>query len=269
MDIPVPQWGLSAEHQLIVGLAFIAASTIALAYSVRATRQVRQPYPVYVVLAAGGIVFGEPFVDVLGHFAFPELGVTPYLHALGRTVPLYFAPAYFFYFGGGILFTMRLIQKGVTARQWWRWYAAATAFALAIEPPFIHLGAWTYYGPNQPLMFFGLPLWWGFANTASWLVTASILDLLITRRVLTRTGTLAVFPLLPLIFIGADTMMTLPAYLAVNSSHSLLVTNAAQLVTIAVAVWSVWACGKLHSPGGTAQAHTSAALTTHVSAESS
>jgi hypothetical protein len=260
---------LSAQRQLIVGLVFTIASTVALAYAIRAARQIRQPYPVYVVLAAAGIVFGEPFVDVLGHFAFPELGVTPYLHALGRTVPLYFAPAYFFYFGGGVLVTMRLIQKGVTGRGWWRWYAAATAFALAIEPPFIYFGAWTYYGPNQPLMFFGLPLWWGFANTASWLVTGSILHLLITRRVLTGAGTLAVLPLLPLIFIGADTMMTLPAYLAVNSSHSLLVTNAAQLVTIAVAVWAVWACGKLHLPDGTAQAHTSAPSASHVSARRS
>ncbi|HEX4247583.1 MAG TPA: hypothetical protein VH008_06930 [Pseudonocardia sp.] len=242
---PVPDWGLSQGQQLAAGLVFGLASVVALVYSVRAARQVRQPYPVYVMLSAGLIVFGEPFVDVLGHFKFPELDVVPYLHAIGRTVPLYFAPAYFFYFGGFWLVTMRKVAAGVTTRSWWGWYAGAAAFALAVEPIPIHLGWWVYYGPNQPLMFFGLPIWWGFANSASALVAGAILQLLISRRILTGVATLAIFPLLPAVFMGADTMMALPLYVALNSTDSALVANIAQLVTIALSLAAVCVCGRL------------------------
>lgn len=245
MDIPVPQWSISPDRQLIAGLIFAAVLVAALVYAVRAARQARQPYPVYIVLASGSIVFGEPFVDVLGHCAFPEQGATPYVHAFGRAVGLYMAPVYFFYFGVGILVTLRLIQGGVTVRRWWRWYAGTVAFGLLFEPLPILNGWWTYYGPNQPLKFFGLPIWWGVANTAAWLVTGTILYVLLSRRLLAGIGTLAVIPLLPLIYMGSHTMMAFPIYVALNSSDSVVVTNLAQLATIAAAIAAVWACGRL------------------------
>lgn len=244
MDIPVPQWSISPDRQLIAGVIFAAVLVAALVYAVRAARRTRQPYPVYIVLASGSIVFGEPFVDVLGHCAFPEQGATPYVHAFGRAVGLYMAPVYFFYFGFGILMTLRLIQGGVTVRRWWRWYAGTVAFGLLFEPLPILDGWWTYYGPNQPLKFFGLPIWWGVANTAAWLVTGTILHVLLSRRLLSGPGTLAIVPLLPLIYMGSHTMMAFPVYVALNSTDSLVVTNLAQLVTIVAAVAAVWVCGR-------------------------
>jgi hypothetical protein len=250
VNIPAPEWSISPARQLIAGIIFAAVLIAALVYAVRAARQVRQPYPVYIMLAAGLIVFGEPFVDVLGHCAFPEIGATPWVHVFGRVVGTYMAPVYFFYFGTGILITMRMIAAGVTTRRWWQWYAGAVAFALAFEPLPIRNGWWTYYGPNQPLKFFGLPIWWAFANTGGWLVAGAIMHVLISRRVLAGVGTLAIFPLMPVIFMGSHTMMAFPIYVALNSSDSTLVTNAVQLATIALSLAAVWASGRLVSSDG-------------------
>jgi hypothetical protein len=257
VDVPVPAWSISSERQWVAGVIFAAVLVAALVYAVRCARQERRPYPVYVMLAAGAIVFGEPFVDVLGHCAFPEIGATPWVHAFGRIVGLYMAPVYFFYFGTGILVTMRMIAARVTVRRWWRWYAAAVAFALVFEPLPILNGWWTYYGPNQPLKFFGLPLWWAFANTAAWLVVGAIFHTLLSRRLLTGAGTLAILPLLPVVYMGAHTMLAFPLYVALNSSDSVLVTNLAQLVTIGLSVAAVWMCGRLVAVDG-ARVETSA-----------
>jgi hypothetical protein len=235
---------------LLAGIIFAAVLVAALVYAVRVARQVRRPYPVYIMLAAGLIALGEPFVDVLGHCAFPEIGATPWVHAFGRVVGLYMAPVYFFYFGVGILVTIRMIDSGVSARRWWQWYAATVAFGLLFEPLPILNGWWTYYGANQPLKFFGLPIWWAFANTAGWLVTGVIMHLLISRRVLAGAGMLAIFPLMPVIFMGAHTTLAFPIYVALNSSASLVVTNLAQLFTIALSLAAIWICGRLVSDSG-------------------
>lgn len=250
MDIPVPAWSITPERQVVAGVIFAAVLVAALVYAVRAARASRQAYPLYIMLASGAIAFGEPFVDLLGHCAFPEIGATPWVHVFGRIVGLYMAPVYFFYFGTNILITLRMIQSGVTVRRWWQWYAVAVAFALVFEPLPILNGWWVYYGANQPLKFFGLPIWWGFANSAAWLVVGAVLHLLISRRILSGAGLLAIFPLLPVIYMGAHTMMAFPLYVAINGSHSVVVTNLAQLVTIALSLTAIWVCGRLVTVDG-------------------
>jgi hypothetical protein len=245
MHIPAPQWGLDPTQQLVAGVIFAVALAAALVYAARVARQERAPYPLYVMLCAGLVAFGEPFVDVLGHCAFPEQGATPWIHAFDRVVGIYMAPVYFFYFGTFFLVTMRKIAAGVTTKGWWRWYGGMVALALAFEPIPINIGWWTYYGDNQPLMFFGLPIWWAFANTGGALVAGAILHMLLSRRILTGAGTLAIIPLAPVIFMGAHTMMAFPLYVALNSSDSLVVTNLAQLATIAVSLAGVWISGRL------------------------
>lgn len=251
MNIQAPEWSISPTRQLVAGIIFAVVLVVALTYAVRTARRLRQPYPLYIMLAAGLLALGEPFVDVLGHCAFPEIGATPWVHVFGRVVGVYMAPVYFFYFGVGILVTVRMLASGVSVRRWWQWYAGAVAFALVFEPLPILNGWWTYYGANQPVKFFGLPIWWAFANTAGWLVTGAVIHLLISRRVLSGAGTLAVFPLLPVVFMGAHTMLAFPVYVALNSTDSLLVVNLVQLGTIALSLAAVWICGRLVGGGAT------------------
>jgi hypothetical protein len=245
VDIPVPEWAISPTRQIAAGVIFAVILLAALTYAIRAARQVGRPYPVYVMLAAGSIAVGEPFVDVLGHCAFPEIGATPWVHVFGRVVGLYMAPVYFFYFGPGILITMRLLANRVTERGWWRWYAGAVAFALVFEPLPILNRWWVYYGGNQPLKFFGLPIWWAFANTAAWLMVGALLHTLLRRGFLDGPRALAILPLLAVTYIGAHTTLAFPIYLALNSSDSRVVTNLGQLATIAVSLAAIWTCGRL------------------------
>jgi hypothetical protein len=250
MPIAPPIWHVSETVQLTAGLLFTAGLVLTLIYATRTATRDRDIYP-YCLIAAGGLIcFGEPFVDVLGHCMFPVQDVVPYIDTFGRQIPLYMAPVYFFYFGASFVWTFNALSRGVTTRQWWKRYAGLAAFGLCFEPIPIALGWWTYYGDNQPIRFINVPMWWGFANTAADIVTAAMLFHLVRRLGLTGRRSLILVPVMPVAFMGVHTMMAFPIYTALNSTPNTLITNAALVATIALAVGAIAVTGRLVADRG-------------------
>lgn len=245
MNIPPPSLHMSGGGQTLAGIGFGLLLLGGLVYALWVVREERKIYPL-VVMAAGGLVcFVEPFVDILGHSMFPVGDVTSYISAFGRTIPLYMAPVYFFYFGLVTLLAVRSLERRAGMRRWWRAYAIGVTIALVFEPIPLHFEWWTYYGDNQPLKLLGLPIWWAFANTAASLTTGAVIHALLSRRILSGASTLGLVAVLPVTVAGTHTAAAFPTYVALNSTSHLLVTNAAQVLTCALSVGMVGVVGRL------------------------
>ena len=244
MDIARPNWELSNGHELAANVIFGAIALMALAYAVRLARKERTRYPLYAMLGAGLCVFYEPINNVLGHCTYGEIGQVTGLHVFGRKIPTYINWVYLFYLSTPVLWIMGRIRAGVTARQWWRYYAVGVVLCTLFEPIPIHFDWWQYYGDNQALKIMGLPMWWWFANPMCLFVMAAVFHYLRQHVISERLSPLLV-PLWPMMLVAAHLPAGIPIYTALNSTSSTVVTTLATLLTIGLSFMMVWITGRL------------------------
>ena len=245
MNYPIPHWTVSPTTQVVAGVVFGVFLIGGLAYAAWMARQERKAYPIIVMVGSGLMCFGEPFVDLMGQCMFPDVEVAPYVTAFGRVIPLYMAPVYSFYFGLVVLAVVRGLQRGIDMRRWWQLSACVAVIAIVVDETAIHFDLWRYFGENQPFRVINMPLWWAFGNTAPVLVVGVVLHVLLRRRILSGVSTLALVILVPTGAMGFHLIAAFPIYVALSASSSVLVTNLAQLLTIALAVTIVGIAGKL------------------------
>lgn len=127
-------------------------------------------------LVGGGLIcsFVEPMLDVLGHLHWAvDLPFFLYTN-FGVSIPLLIPLAYAAFFGLEPYFWSRVFGQGVTVRQVFMVYAAASLSDVVLETPAVLLHAWDYYGV-QPYRILDFPWWWSFINGLGFVTIGAII----------------------------------------------------------------------------------------------
>lgn len=244
-----PDWELSAGTQITANAVFFSTAAAVLVYALYVARKDRALWPLYLFVAAGVCVFYETIIDHLGAVTYGEQNLTTVYHLWDREIPLYILGVYITYFGLAATWLMRALDRGVTERQWWKYYWWHVVVCFAFEPIPIHFDLWKYWGDNQPFGLFGFPAWWWFANGAM-LYNATAIMYLVRRHLIADRHSFILILLYPAAIFAIHGSAAIPVGLALNSTTNQLVIEVAQIVTIAVAFMYTWLFGKAVTGAG-------------------
>jgi hypothetical protein len=234
-----PNWELSNTHEITANVIFGVVALLGLAFMIHVMRSERRRYPLFMFLGAGLAVFYEPVNNLLGLCTYPEVGQVTWIETFGRKIPTYIGPVYFFYFSATVLWLMRRIRAGITARQWFQYYAIGATLCTSFELIPIHFGWWKYYGDHQVLRVGGFPMWWWFVNPMCIFAMAALFHFLHERVITDRISPLFV-PLYPAALFATHASAALPIFTYLNSSTNQAVGVLATLLTIGWSVTVIW-----------------------------
>jgi hypothetical protein len=252
LDEIAEQYAISAGSQLAAELAFGVGALLALVYCVHLARKERKIWPLMVWLSGAPMTLWEPMQNIVTNVVYPADGQHTAFEIYDLKMPVYLVLLYVTYFGLTVPWIMRRIEAGVTVGWLMKVYFAMVAFAAAFEPVPVHVMDWyTYYGDNQPLEFFGIPIWWFFVN-AMVIVGLAIIFAALRKHVLTADWqSVAFVPAALLVCGGLHHSAGIPAYTAIGSGWSSAVTIPMSLVSCGLAVVWVYLLARLVATGAT------------------
>ena len=242
---PRPDWALGSVDTVVAYTVFGLAFVVAVVYAGREAFFERRLWPVFLLLAACVAVVYEPIVNVLGLCTYPEIGQLTWIDALGRRIPVYIGLVYVVYWSAPVLWLMNRIRAGINSRQWWAIYALFTIVVTLFELIPLQRGWWSYYGVQQPLLVAKFPAWWWVVNSAAIFGLATVFSLLRDRMLANGRTAWVIIPLLPMVLLAVHGGPGIPVFLSVGTTTDPLITNVAALVSIALALISVWFFGYL------------------------
>jgi hypothetical protein len=246
MTLDRPIYGISAGSQLAAELVMGLGALAALVFCVWLSRRERKIWPLMVLIGAAPMTMWEPMQNIVTHVVYPEIDQHTAFEIYGRPMPVYLILLYVTYFGIWVPLLMKKFEEGVTVKQVMKYYFGTVVFAAAFEPIPVHVFKWwTYYGDNQPLKFFGIPIWWFFVN-AMVIVGIAAIFAAVRKRVLTADWQSVVFiPAAYLVCAGLHQSAGVPAYAAIGSGWSGAVTIPASLLSCGIAVVWVYLLARL------------------------
>jgi hypothetical protein len=233
-------WELPPGDTLAAYVIFTVAFVAALAYMIRVARMERSLWPLYLFLGAGLAVVYEPINNVLGLCAYPEINQPTWISALGRRIPVYIGLVYYVYWSAPVLWLVRRIQAGITAVQWWRWYAGFTVVVTCFELAPLARGWWTYYGAQQPLVVLGFPTWWWIVNSQAIFGLGALVHLLRRHLLTDDRRALLLIPVMPLLLFAVHGGAGIPVFLALNTTTEHVVNDIAGIASIGIALMNMW-----------------------------
>jgi len=239
MDIERPIYGLSDGSQLAAELVYGVGALLALIYCVQLARKGRVIWPLMVWIGGAVMTLWEPMQNIVTHVSYPQIGQHTAFEIYNLRMPVYLVLLYVTYFGVAVPWLMTRIEAGVTVGWLMKAYFSVVVAAAAFEPVPVHVMDWyRYYGDNQPLKFFGIPIWWFFVN-AMVVVGMAMIFALIRKHVLTADWQSIVFvPGALLVCGGLHHSAGIPVYTAIGSGWSSAATIPLSLVSCGLAV--VW-----------------------------
>lgn len=192
--------------------------------------------------ALGAVVF-EGAVDRAINLWYAEHGAWPLMQLWGVHVPLWVAPVYLWFIGGGSLWIIQRIRAGSRPRDYLIIFASIAVADLLLEVPIIKIAKlYTYYGDNQPFFsqqWFPLPLWLIVTNRLFDLVPALLVVLLMSFR------SKWVIAAIPVVMFGSMyvsyAFVVWPTIAALHSGASLLQSHLAATYTILVGLAATFA----------------------------
>ncbi|WP_372788129.1 hypothetical protein [Paraconexibacter sp.] len=209
-----------------------------LSYGVRHLAAGKRPILLMCLLGGGIASVWEPIVDTLGLCYIKGGAETSTFTLLDRTMPLFIPFVYVWYVGGMSYLSYRLIAAGITTKGLFTLYLAEVFVNIWLESPGVLLGAYEYYG-SQPFNFWGLPLWWPMMNPVMPLLGGALIYKLEPH--LKGWHIIGIIPIIPMVDGIANAAIAWPMWLTLNAGDiSLWWTYAATLVTLALALYSVW-----------------------------
>lgn len=196
--------------------------------------------------ALGAVVF-EGAVDRAGKLWYAEYGAWPLMQLWGTHVPLWVAPVYLWFIGGGSLWIIQRIRAGSRPRDYLVIFGGIAVADLMLEIPIIKIAKlYTYYGDNQPFFsqaWFPLPLWFITTNRLFDLVPAMLIVLLMSFR------SRWVIAAIPVVMFGSMyvsyAFVTWPVIAALHSGASPLWAHLAASYTIVVGLAATFAGAQL------------------------
>jgi hypothetical protein len=246
MTLDRPIYGISAGSQLAAEISLGVFTLVALMYCVWLARRERKIWPVMVWAGGAPMAMWEPMQNIVTHVVYPEIDQHTAFEIFGRPMPIYLVLVYMCYFGVWVPMLMKKFEDGVNVKQVMKYYLATVAFAAAFEP--IPVGAmkwWFYYGDNQPLRFFGIPIWWFFVNALA-VVGVAVIFAVVRKHVLTADWqSLAFVPAALFVCGGLHISAGIPVYAAIGSGLSSAFTIPLSLVSCGLAVTWMYLLARL------------------------
>lgn len=196
--------------------------------------------------ALGAVVF-EGAVDRAGKLWYAEIRSWHMVEFWGTHVPLWVAPVYLWFIGGGSLFIIQRIRNGCRSRDFLFIFGGIAIADLLLEIPIIKIaGLYTYYGDNQPFFnehWFPLPLWFISTNRLFDLVPALLILVLMSFK------TKWVIAAIPVVMFGSMYVsygfVAWPTVSALHSGASSPTAHLAATYTILVGVGATFVGAKL------------------------
>ncbi|MCV7221711.1 hypothetical protein H7I95_12435 [Mycolicibacterium elephantis] len=193
IDSPVSEVGQWIATVLTWGLAAVAA-----VYVINIARRERSIWPLCVAVSGTLACLMEPLFDHLYGLWFLEEGQWHLYTTFGSSQPIWVPGAYLAFYGGATVFVARYLQRHPSTRAVWQMYAAIVVMAIAAEMTYVSiLGVYTYQD-SQPFVVFGYPIFLGFTNAMSALVSGIIVSRLVP--LLKGAEYLSLIPIVPVAF---------------------------------------------------------------------
>jgi hypothetical protein len=183
------------------------------------------------VFLLGGVIgmFVEPILDYLGGVWWPFAGSWEAFNLLGVNVPVLVVLVYPWLLGGQGYWAYRSFESGITTRRLWQLVGLFAVNDIVLETIGIKvLGVYSYFG-DQPLNFWGLPLWYVPCNAIGPVVAGALAYVL--RNRLTGIRRLAAAPLFPIGYLGTYAAIGFPVWISLNSGWPMLAATLAGLAT--------------------------------------
>ncbi|MGW0037013.1 hypothetical protein [Gordonia sp. NPDC003376] len=212
IDTPVNETG----QWIATGLTY-ALAVAAIVYVMRICLRERIVWPALVLVSGGLTCLMEPLFDHLYGLWFYEPGQWHLYTTFGSAQPVWVPAAYIAFYGGATVIIARTLARSPDMRTVWRMYAAIAAMALIAEITYISILDVYSYHDRQPFVVLGYPIFLGFTNAMSAVVTGIVVYRL--APVLRGAAQAYLVTLVPVAF-AAGLFGSAILYLSVRHSNS-------------------------------------------------
>jgi len=168
-DSPVNEVG----QWLATGLTY-ALALAAIAYVVRTCLRDRVIWPTLLLTSGALTCLMEPLFDHLYGLWFYEEGQWHLYTTFGSNQPVWVPGAYIAFYGGATVIIARTIARRPSMRTVWTMYASIAAMALIAEITYISVLEVYCYQDRQPFVVLGYPIFLGFTNAMSAVVSGIV-----------------------------------------------------------------------------------------------
>jgi hypothetical protein len=212
LEPPGPLTGVNDTVFWAFTVGTILMVLVAVVMVIVETRRLRSALPVVAFASAMLWLPNEPFVDAILGFQYAADSPVILFNLWGRDIPLpaIGVGAMFFIFPWAIY---RMVLSGVTTRRIVEICLVAGVIDWLMEWPAIHWNMFEYYGEN-PSRILGLPLTSMVQNVFLYAFMAAVI--LFAAPYLKGWRSLLFLPVIPGCYLGAATLCTWPAYLALH-----------------------------------------------------
>lgn len=197
----------------------------------------RGPLLAYCIIGGGIACLFEPIVDLMGMAYMREQATLTTFSSMGRDFPLFINFVYIWYVGGLAYLAYRIYATGITRKALFALYVIDVFINIWLESPGVLMGAYEYYG-HQPLNFWGLPLWWVCVNPVMPMTAGALIYRLAPHLPGWRLALVIAF--IPMADGIANGATAWPMWTALNLDAPVAVGYLAWLVTLGLALTSVW-----------------------------
>ncbi|WP_235676974.1 hypothetical protein [Mycolicibacterium porcinum] len=193
IDTPVSQTGQWIATVLTAGLALATMVWLVVLW-----RRERAAWPFFVAASGALACLMEPLFDHLYGLWFRVEGQWHLYTTFGSHQPIWVPLAYLAFYGGATVIVARTLARRPTMRTVWQLYGFIVAMAIAAEMTYVSILHVYDYQVDQPFVLFGYPIFLGFTNAMSALVSGIIVFRLAPK--LSGFGHLYLVPMVPMTF---------------------------------------------------------------------
>jgi hypothetical protein len=208
-------------------------------------RRDRIVWPWFVLVSGTLTCLMEPLFDHLYGLWFLEQGQWHLYTTFGSAQPIWVPAAYVAFYGGATVFTARRLFRYPSMRTVWMMYAFIVVMAIAAEMTYVSVLGLYQYQDSQPFVVFGYPVFLGFTNAMSALVSGILVFRL--APLLRGAAQLYLLPVVPMAF-AAGLFGSGILYLTVRHSVDdppMLLVHLAALTVVAGIASTVGLLGRL------------------------
>lgn len=189
---------VSATGQWIATVLTFTLALVALVSVARIWHRERVAWPIVVLISGTTTCLMEPLFDHLYGLWFREQGQWHLYTTFGSHQPVWVPAAYVAFYGGATVFIARALARRPAMRTVWAMYAAIVVMAIAAEMTYVSVLHVYEYRDAQPFVVLGYPIFLGFTNAMSALVSGIIVYRL--APMLRGAAVLYLVPLIPMAF---------------------------------------------------------------------